>query len=324
MTTKDYVKLIRPHQWYKNLLVFIPLLFASTSAWPWDTLPAVFNFANYPPLLLGFLSLAALSSAGYIINDLQDFEKDAAHPEKKYRPIPSGKVSRNSALILATGLIIGSLTLAYLLNGIFFLLTIFYFVNAQIYNYITRKAAIIDVVTIAVGFIIRAVSGAFLLVPIVPFTSWLIIGVFFFALILGFGKRKNELQLLGEDAAEHKPVFKFYNKEILDQGIMMSSTWVVLFYALYCYEAYGHVMDTQPIMLTIPIAASLIMRYVYLIQIGSPVGRKPHLAIKDKGIFIGGLIFMIVLMITLFFWVPFYNFFYTLFPPLFPFPPIFP
>ncbi|MHA1637481.1 MAG: UbiA prenyltransferase family protein [Candidatus Thorarchaeota archaeon] len=322
MGAKYYLKLMRPHQWYKNLLVFIPLLFASTSAWPWDTPPAIFSFANYPPLILGFLALSALSSAGYIINDIQDSEKDAAHPEKKDRPIPSGKVSRKSSLVLAALLMSCALIVAYLLNGVFFLIVIIYFLNSQAYNHFLRKWAVIDVVTIAFGFIIRAISGTFLMNPIVPFTSWLVIGVFFFALILGFGKRKNELQLLGDDAAKHKPVFNFYNKEILDMGIMMSSTWVVMFYALYCYEAYGLVMDTQPIMLTIPIAAALILRYVYLIQIGSPVGRKPHLAIKDKGIFIGGIIFLGALMLTLFFWVPVFDFFYTLFPPLFP--PIFP
>ena len=141
-----------------------------------------------------------------------------------------------------------------------------------------------------------------------PFTSWLVIGVFFFALLLGFGKRKNELQYLGADAPEHKPVFKQYNETILDQGISMSATWFVFFYTLYCFNTFSNRMIEQPVMLTVPFLAGLILRYVYLIQIGSPVGRKPHLAFKDKGILIGGLLFIIVLAWTLFFWEMIFEF----------------
>jgi hypothetical protein len=164
-------------------------------------------------------------------------------------------------------------------------------------------------VTIAFGFIIRAVSGAFLIDE--TFTSWLVIGVFFFALILGFGKRKNELQYLGEDAAIHKPVFKHYTESILDQGITMSATWFVFFYTLYCFNKYGAVMEQQPIMLTVPIVAAIVMRYVYLIQSGSPVARKPHLAFKDYGIVVGAIIFFVLLLWTLFFWVAIENAFWA-------------
>ncbi|MHA2375935.1 MAG: UbiA prenyltransferase family protein [Candidatus Thorarchaeota archaeon] len=317
MSAKQYFKLMRPHQWYKNLLVFLAIIFVEIpTTWPWDTLPAVLNLSNYPPLILGFIALCLVSSAGYIINDIKDLEQDAAHPEKKLRPLPSGEVSRQSSLVLAASLMISSLLLAYVLNGVFFLLVIFYIINSQLYNYFLRLWAVVDVVAISVGFIIRAIAGTFLIG--VPFTSWLIVGVFFVSLVLGFGKRKNELQLLEEDAAVHKPVFNQYTEAVLDQGIMMSATWVILFYTLYCYNNFGNVMITQPVMLTVPIAAGIALRYVYLIQIGSPVGRKPHLAIKDKGILVGVILFAIVLAVTLFFWVPIFEFFLELFPPLFP------
>ncbi|MHA1935259.1 MAG: UbiA prenyltransferase family protein [Candidatus Thorarchaeota archaeon] len=317
MSAKQYFKLMRPHQWYKNLLVFLAIIFVEIpTTWPWDTLPAVLNLSNYPPLILGFIALCLVSSAGYIINDIKDLEQDAAHPEKKLRPLPSGEVSRQSSLVLAASLMISSLLLAYVLNGVFFLLVIFYIINSQLYNYFLRLWAVVDVVAISVGFIIRAIAGTFLIG--VPFTSWLIVGVFFVSLVLGFGKRKNELQLLEEDAAVHKPVFNQYTEAVLDQGIMMSATWVILFYTLYCYNNFGNVMITQPVMLTVPIAAGIALRYVYLIQIGSPVGRKPHLAIKDKGILVGVILFAIVLAVTLFFWVPVFEFFLELFPPLFP------
>jgi hypothetical protein len=179
-----------------------------------------------------------------------------------------------------------------------------------------RNRAIIDVVAIAVGFILRAVAGTFLIH--VSFTSWLVVGVFFVALVLGFGKRKNELQLLGEMAPQHKKVFEKYTDEMLNQGITMSATWVVLFYALYCYENFKDVMDNQPVMITVPIAAGIVLRYVYLIESGSPIGRKPHLALGDGGMLAGVIIFGIALLWTLFFWIPVMDFFRNLFPPLFP------
>ncbi|MFW9927385.1 MAG: UbiA prenyltransferase family protein [Candidatus Thorarchaeota archaeon] len=295
----QYLRLMRPAQWYKNMLVFLAIIFAEVD--PYPAIPKVLNFYYYPPLILGFLAFCAVSSATYIFNDIQDLEADAAHPEKRNRPLPSGEASRRIAVVLAVILLVAGLILGIYLNGLFFVSLIIYIITTQLYNAYLRKWAIVDVVTIAVGFIIRAISGAFLIDE--NFTSWLVIGVFFFALVLGFGKRKNELQYLGEKAAEHKPVFTQYTEKILDQGITMSATWFVFFYTLYCFNKYGAVMDQQPIMLTVPVVAAIVMRYVYLIHIGSPVARKPHLAFKDYGISIGIVIFLVSLLWTLFFWV---------------------
>ncbi len=319
MVLKDYIRLLRVSNWYKNFLVFLAVIFAEVpSEWPWDKIPALFRLENYPPLIMGFLVFCAISSAGYIINDIKDIEEDAMHPEKRNRPLPSGAVSRANAITLASVLGVIGIFGAYALHPVFFLLIILYIINTQAYNHFLRRYAIIDVISIAFGFIIRAISGAFLLVPPVPFTSWLVIGVFFLALVLGLGKRKNEMQMLGPDATQHKAVFDQYTDSMLSQGIAMSASWVVLFYALYTYENFRDTMITQPVMLTVPIVAGMVMRYVYLIESGSPVGRKPHLVIKDKGMIIGGLIYALTLIWTMFFWVPVFNFFYELFPPLFP------
>lgn len=313
MSAKGYLRLIRPQQWYKNLLVFLAIIFVEIpKEWPWETLPAIFRLSNYPPLIMGFLVLCAVSSSTYIINDIMDIEEDAAHPEKKNRPLPSGEVSKSTSYVLAIALLASGLVLAYYLSRMFFLCTLLYLFNSQAYNRFLSNYAVIDVAAIALGFVIRAVSGTFLIG--VKFTSWLVIGVFFFALVLGFGKRKNELQLLGDDAPKHKSVFTQYTDTMLDHGISISATWVVLFYALYTYENYRSVMVTQPVMITVPVAASIILRYIYLLQIGSPVGRKPHLAIKDKGILVGAIIFGLVLLLTLFFWQPILSFFNDLFP----------
>jgi len=308
---------MRPHQWYKNVLVFLPVVFGRLESFEvWLD----FVISSLPVLLFGFGVLCAVSSAGYIFNDIVDLEKDAIHPEKKERPLPSGRASRTTARVLAAVLLVSGLVLAWLQDAAFLLMVVLYIINSQLYNWNLRHHAIIDVCVIAVGFVIRAVAGTFLIDQ--PFTSWLVIGVFFVALVLGFGKRKNELQLLGADAALHKPVFKVYTETMLDHGIAMSATWVVAFYALYCYENYRETIATQPVMMTVPIAAGLVLRYVHLVYSGSDVGRKPHLAFKDKGILAGGFIFILVLLVTLFFYAGIYDFFFNLFPPLFP--PIIP
>jgi 4-hydroxybenzoate polyprenyltransferase len=326
MATKDYIKLMRPWQWYKNLLVFIAIIFVEIpQQWPWENIPAIFDWTNYPLLILGFVALCLVSSAGYIINDISDMEKDSVHPEKRNRPLPSGGASKGMAYILAAILMVVGIWLSYYgvgilgafyrvgaVGGFFLLVVILYIVNAQLYNHFLRKWAVVDVVILAVGFILRAIGGTFLIG--VPFTSWLVVGIFFFALILGFGKRKNELQFLGEGAEHHKPVFNQYTESTLDQGITMSATWFVLFYTLYVYNNFPDPV-TQPVMMTVPIAAGLILRYVYLIQSGSPVGRKPHLAFKDLGILVGSLIFLVTLIFTMFFWQPIFDFILTIFPP---------
>jgi 4-hydroxybenzoate polyprenyltransferase len=283
----QYLKLMRPHQWYKNALVFLPLMFGSVESFE-SWLSVVIS--GLPVLTLGFGVLCAVSSAGYIFNDIVDEEKDAAHPEKRKRPLPSGQASRSNALVLAAILMVGGLAIAWLQDSAFLMMVVLYVINSQLYNWKLRNFAIVDVCVIAVGFIIRAIAGTFLINQ--PFTSWLVIGVFFVALVLGFGKRKNELQLLGEDAPMHKPVFTQYTETMLDHGIAMSATWVVMFYALYCYENYRTTLDTQPVMMTVPIVAGIVLRYIHLVYVGSDVGRKPHLAIKDKGVLIGGILFI--------------------------------
>ncbi|MFW9920524.1 MAG: UbiA prenyltransferase family protein [Candidatus Thorarchaeota archaeon] len=314
MALKHYIKLMRPHQWYKNFLVYLAIIFANVR----DPLPAILNLMNYIPLTLGFAAFCLVSSAGYIFNDVKDIEEDAAHPEKKNRPLPSGSVARSSAVLFGAALMAGGLALSFLLDGIFFILVIFYIINSQAYNYFLRNYAVVDVVTIGIGFIIRAVSGTFLVH--VPFTSWLILGVFFIALILGFGKRKNELMLLGDDAGQHKKVFTQYNMTFLDQAVNMSATWLVFFYTLYVYQNFGSYFDTQPVLLTVPIVAGLTLRYVFLIYIGHAVARKPHLAIKDRGMVAGIILFGLVLAITVLrigdqtIWTIIFNFFHVLIP----------
>ena len=149
MAVKEYLRLLRPAQWYKNALVFLAIVFYETPLerpWPEDYIPALLDMSKFYifhlPLILGFLAFCAVSSATYIINDIQDLEADAVHPEKKNRPLPSGAVSRSSALILAFILLVAGLGTSLLLNWLFFLVVILYIINSQLYNAYLRKWAI--------------------------------------------------------------------------------------------------------------------------------------------------------------------------------------
>ena len=115
----QYLRLMRPAQWYKNVLVFLAIIFAEVA--PYPAIPKVLDLTYYPPLILGFLAFCAVSSATYILNDIQDLEADAAHPEKRKRPLPSGEASRSNAVILAIVLLVSGFILAMYLNALFIL-----------------------------------------------------------------------------------------------------------------------------------------------------------------------------------------------------------
>ncbi len=283
-SARDYIYLMRPWQWYKNLLVFIGMVFSMHA----------FEFIYYPPLIVGFLSFSLLSSTSYILNDIEDIEDDKVHPEKRKRPLPSGKISIRSAKIFAVFTFIAGMFLGYVLSLAFFLILILYFITSQIYNHYLENVAIIDVVTIGIGFVWRAIGGCVL--ASIPFTSWLVIGVFFVALLLGFSKRKNEMLLLKDEAAAHKKVMRKYNHNILDHAISMSGAMIILYYTLYCESVQ------QRLIITIPIVASLVLRYMYLVFIGHPAGRKPHKALTDKTMLYGGIIFIISVTMLFYFW----------------------
>ena len=127
--------------------------------------------------------------------------------------------------------------------------------------------------------------------------------------------------LMGEEAAQHKKVFQQYNMTFLDQAVNMSATWLVFFYTLYVYQNFGDILEAQPVIFTIPIVAGVTLRYVFLIYIGHPVARKPHLAVKDKGMVMGIILFGLVLAITVLrigdetIWTIIFHFFQDLIPP---------
>jgi len=292
MKLKLFCRLLRTEQWYKNSLVLLATFFSFN----------LFNFKLYPLLATGLVLTCLISSANYILNDIRDVERDRQHPEKRLRPIPSGDVSIKTAATLAVMLSILSLTAAFYVNVRFAVVLLTFFVLCQLYSFYLKDIVLVDVFVIAVNYVLRAIAGAFLIN--VPVSSWLIMGVYFTALLLAFGKRKNELMLLGDRAELHKGVFKHYTDELLKYAISMSSALVLMTYALY---TMGSPVGDLRLILTMPPVAFIVTRYAFLLYNTNPATRNPNELVKDKIILIVFVV-LITMLICLLYLAPHYPF----------------
>ena len=259
-----YLKLLRIQQWYKNLLVFLALIFSGSLL----DKGAIIN------ALLAFASFCALSSATYVINDLADKNKDRVHPEKCNRPIASGRVGTIEAFLIIFLLTIIGFGIAVFLPRTFLYAALAYFTLSQLYTAWLKQEEFADVLTIAVNFVIRAMAGAFA-IYVWP-SPWLILGVFFLALFLVFGKRRSELVLLKEQAQNQRRTLSTYTPEIISQLNSLATTSLVISYTLYVF--FG---QHQLLYITLPIALYTIFRYEGFIAIGNKISRHPEYVFTD-------------------------------------------
>lgn len=278
-----YLKLMRAHQWYKNLVIFIPLIFSKN----------LFNTGFLSIEILGFIALCLMSSCNYIINDIVDADKDKLHPKKKKRPIASGEVGKSTAGVLAFLLFTCSIIISYSINLLFLLWPLMLFFSTQLYSFKLKDFVIIDIHMIAINFMIRTTAGS---VAINVETSvWLFLLAFLLALFLALSKRSSELAKLGTQAAKHKRVFKFYTKELLD-----SFTNIVLAVLLSSYAFYTFLAGTTNdyMMFTLPVVTFILFRFLLLSKSGREVGGSVDLIIYDKPI-LGGILVWTLISISL-------------------------
>jgi len=284
MKIKDLFYVLRPWQWYKNLLVFLPVFFSG-------------NLLDLNMILLsfiGFISLCLVSSSNYIINDLVDFKKDRFHPEKRKRTLASGRVSFKVKVLIICVCLAAGLGLAFFMNWIFLGLVIALFVLSQLYSFFLKKEAFVDVLVIAVNFVIRAVSGACLISVMI--SPWLIAGVFSFALFLGVGKRYADLAYLGQrKAAQYKEVMRSYTKESLTAFMVLSTSVLAITYLLYSFFS-----DYPLLVLTLPFAFYVFLRYFSLVFSGSVIARRPELVFTDVRMVLGMILWVVSAVIIIY------------------------
>jgi len=267
---RDLVQLLRPYQWHKNAVVFAAVIFAKR----------LFVVHDVAVCAAAFLTFCLVASGAYVMNDLHDCERDRQHPEKCRRPLPAGRVSRATAVGLSVGLVVVGLIGAGVLGAGFAGLVAVYFALQVAYTFHLKDAVILDVMSIAAGFVIRAIAGG--VVIDVPVSSWLIICTFLGALFLSFGKRRHELVLLEGDATEHRSILREYSPYFLDQMIAVVTASTVVAYAIYTASPeVTRKLGTDKLYLTIPFVLFGIFRYLYLVHQRDEGGNPAQLLLTD-------------------------------------------
>ena len=248
---KYFIRSLRPSQWVKNLLVFAALVFAGKMF-------HIFSLINSTIL---FVAFCLTSGSGYILNDIYDRNKDQNHPEKKNRPIASGKISVTWAFVFAIICIIISLALSYHINFFSFLVVAIYLLLMSGYTLIFKHIPVLDITIIAIGFVLRAVAGAFAIE--VEISSWLLLCTFFLALFLIIGKRRYELILMEDDAKKFRHTLGEYNIKLLDQLIAIVTAICVVAYSIYTLDnTTVNKFNTHNLIYTVPIVIIGIFRYL--------------------------------------------------------------
>lgn len=270
------LRTMRPKQWVKNAFVFTALAFSEQRLW------------TQPDKLLitiaAFWIFCMAASSIYLVNDLVDIEKDRAHPRKRHRPLASGKLSPLAAIIATVVLTLVALPCAYLLDprgGFLTILVTYIIVQGLLYSYWLKHIVIIDILTIAAGFLLRTLAGASVLD--IPITPWLLVCMGLLAVFLGVGKRRHELVLLNNGAGEHRRILNEYSVPMLDQMISIVTASLIMAYSMTTFSAPAVPQEPYPVlMLTIPFVVYGIFRYIYLIYQRDGGGTPEELVLQDR------------------------------------------
>jgi len=267
----SFVRSLRPEQWTKNLVVFAGLLFARE----------LFNPVALVRTLTAFVAFCLLSGVVYVFNDIVDREADRRHPIKSSRPIASGAISPwqagGGAAVLAIAALAMSVQLSWSFGGV----AVAYLVLQGLYSGPLKQVVILDVLTIAIGFVLRAVAGAVAIA--VPISNWLLVVTILLALFLGLSKRRHELVLLADGAIGHRPILGEYSPYLLDQMISVVTASTLVAYIFYCISPEtSQKFGTDLLGLTIPFPLYGIFRYLYLVHQREGGGSPSQMLMNDR------------------------------------------
>lgn len=280
---------LRPSQWTKNLFIFLPLIFGKKMLFFPSDLNAVAAFVLF--------SFAA--SAAYLVNDVNDIEKDKSHPLKRLRPIASGRLNLKTAQLVALLIGVIVVALSFLLNFLFGVVIVCYLVLNLFYSKILKDIVIIDVFCVATFFLMRVVAGGF--VAGVVLSHWIIIMATLLALFLAFGKRRSELSL-SNDAANHRYVLGKYDVYFIDQVIMVIMSSIVVTYMLYTFDARTvKEFNGTGLIFSIPFVYYGIFRYLYIIHKVKQCSDPTAILLSDRMTQLNILLWLIVCIAIIYF-----------------------
>ena len=262
---------LRPDQWTKNLIVFAGLIFGQR----------LLDASAFGAAAWAFAIFCGLSSAMYLINDLVDRNEDRRHPTKRNRPIASGALSTGSAVAAAMVLIGVSLGASFALNRNVGVVAVVFVGLLAAYSRFLKHLVILDVLAIAAGFVIRAIGGA--VAVDVPISQWLLVCTVLLALFLGLSKRRHELVLLGDLAADHRRSLAQYSPQLLDQLVSIVAAATLVSYAFYTVEpATVENFGTDRLTWTFPFPVYGIFRYLYLVHREQGGGSLAEMLLRDR------------------------------------------
>lgn len=271
MILKYILLSMRPEQWIKNFFVFTALLFSKNLLNPSKDIEAV----------VGFIIFCMITGCTYMINDLIDLEKDKLHPAKSQRPLASGKLRKETAVKIIVLVCLASLFFAFYMNILFGFIVLAYFLLNIGYSIYLKNIVIIDVVSIAAGFVLRVLGGA-VIISVVA-SQWLILCTILLSLFLGFSKRRHELILLEDSATSHRKVLEHYSPYFLDQMIAVVTASTLICYALYTMSRDTvEKLGTSKLIYTIPFVLYGIFRYLYLVHQKEEGGSPTEIMFTDK------------------------------------------
>jgi 4-hydroxybenzoate polyprenyltransferase len=279
----NLLKTMRPRQWTKNLIIYLPFLFTLRQYWQPFT-PEMYSM--FATATATFILFCMLSGVVYLINDLVDIEKDRLHPTKRFRPLASGALSKTAAQVAIVFFLVVALPLCFLIDFWLGIVALIYSATMLLYSFLLKNIVIVDVFTLAAGLVLRALAGAVAIR--VPASPWLYVCTVLLALYLGFSKRRHELALLEENATKHRLILKEYTPEVLDEMISVTTASFVMAYSLYTFSA-ENLPKNHTMMLTIPFALYVVFRLLYLVHVKNMGGSPEEMVLGDKSL-LGALV----------------------------------
>jgi 4-hydroxybenzoate polyprenyltransferase len=287
------LRLARPHQWSKNLLLMAPLIFSRH----------LFIFRDDVLVLAGMVAFCALASFAYALNDIIDREADRLNPEKRHRPIASGELSVGTATRFAVLLASVGIAISVVLGGAFSLIVFAYLALQFTYSLWAKRIVILDVIGVAAGFVIRAYAGG--VVIGVDVSPWLVFITFSLALFLALARRRHELTILGGGAAAHRGALAHYNVRLIDQMLAIVAGTTLVGYMTYTasfeIEAKFGARYHHLAVLTVPFVAFGILRYLYLVDQQNEGGDPARLLLDDRPLLLCMALWVLTEIVLLYF-----------------------
>ena len=280
MNILSMIKVIRPKQWIKNLMVFFPPFFGGVLVSP-DIVSKGF---------VPFLAFCCASSTAYIFNDLRDRNHDALHPRKKMRPIAAGDITIGTAKIQLFILLTAALLLGWSVSPLFLLFVVIYLAISFAYSVALKNLPIFDVFCISFGFVLRLYGGGEAFGVFV--SDWLFLSVFLLAVFLSVGKRYSEQRLLGDSAGEHRSTLGLYPEGFLESAMYLTGSAVLVTYAMYAIAI--------PLMVyTVPLCVFGLLRYLMHIKAGGE-GDPAETLLKDPTLFVVGILWVVMVGVSVY------------------------